>query len=159
MATSERKNKLSIIIIAVLGVAVVGLGAGAASIYNSRYGEGVKAGKAEQLEVIKSDIYKGVVPDLIGQNASQVGYWLYGDEDSRIHINDPWVSLPISYKAPDGELINKETAKNYKVVSQEPKAGTVFDVVYEKSSDGSEDTTSVASRGVEGITLTLQKIK
>ena len=159
MATSEKKSKVSIIIIAVLAVVAVGLSVVLAITYGSRYEEGVKVGKAEQIEVIKADIHRGVIPELTGQNASQVGYWLFGDEESRIHIHEPWVSLPISFKTSTGELIDKEAAKNYKIVSQEPKAGTAFDVVYEKNSDGGEDTMSVASMGVQGITLTLEKIK
>ena len=154
-----KKSKLSIVIIAVLAVAVVALCVVSAMMYGSRYDEGVKVGKSEQLEVIKSDIHKGVIPDLVGQNAAQVGYWSFDEDKSRIHIHEPWVSLPIAFKTSTGELINKEAAKNYKVVSQEPKAGTVFDVVYEKNSAGEEDDMSVASTGVQGITLTLEKIK
>lgn len=159
MATSEKKSKVNIIIIVVLAVVAVGLGVVLAITYGSRYSEGVKVGKSEQLEVIKADKHKGVVPDLVGQNAAQAGYWSINEDKSRVHIHEPWVSLPISFKAPDGELINKEAAKDYKIVSQEPKAGTVFDVVYETESDGSEDDTSVASTGVQGITVTLEKIK
>ena len=90
-----KKSKLSIVIIAVLAVAVVALGVVLAMMYDSRYDEGVKVGKSEQLEVIKSDIHKGIVPDLVGQNASQVGYWSFSEDESRVHIHDPWVSLPI----------------------------------------------------------------
>lgn len=158
MAESEKKSKVNIIIVAVLAIVVVGFGALLTITYSSRYEEGVKVGKAEQIEVIKADIHKGVIPNLVGQNASQAGYW-YDDEESRIYIHEPWVNLPLSFKTSAGELIDKETAKNYKVVSQEPKADTAFDVVYEKNSDGGEDTMSVASTGVQGITLTLEKIK
>ena len=158
MATSEKKSKVNIIIIAVLAVVAVGLGVVLAITYGSRYEEGVKVGKAEQIESIKGDRYKGIVGDLVGLNADQAGYWTLG-EDRRIHINTSTASLPLLFKTPSGEAVTEDNIKDYKVVSQEPKANTVFDITYEKYSDGEEADSTLATSGVQNVTLTLEKVK
>lgn len=158
MATSEKKSKVNIIIITVLAVVAVGLGCVLAVTYGSRYEEGVKVGKAEQIESIKGDRYKGIVGDLVGLNADQAGYWTLG-EDRRIHINTSTASLPLLFKTPSGEAVTEDNIKNYEVVSQEPKANTVFDITYEKYSDGEEADSTLATSGVQNVTLTLEKVK
>lgn len=158
MATSEKKSKVNIIIIIVLAVVAVGLGVVLAITYDSRYDEGVKVGKAEQIESIKGDRYKCIVGDLVGLNADQAGYWTLG-EDRRIHINTSTASLPLLFKTPSGEAITENNIKDYKVVSQEPKANTVFDITYEKYSDGEEADSTLATSGVQNVTLTLEKVK
>lgn len=164
MATSGKKSKVSIIIIAVLAVVAVGLGVVLAITYGSRYKEGVnegkKIGKSEQVQIYKGDSHKGIVPDLVGQNASQVGSW--SDDGERVSVDiipGHSVYLPVKFKAPDGVAINKESAKGYKVASQEPAANTVFDVTYMKDSDGKEYDNLVDTMGVQSIAVTLEKIK
>ena len=158
MATSGKKSKVSIIIIAVLAVVAVGLGVTLAITYGSRYDEGVKIGKAEQIESIKGNRYKGVVSDLVGLNANQAGYWTLGD-DRRIYINTSSASLPLLFKTPNGEAVTENNIKDYKIVSQEPKANTVFDITYEKYYDGEEADSMLATSGVQNVTLTLEKVK
>lgn len=156
MATSEKKSKVNIIIIVVLAVVAVGLGVVLAITYGSRYDEGVKVGETKQIESIKADKNKAVVPDLVGQNAGGFGYWIGGSDigtEWRIHTSET-TNMPVMYKAPNGENLNEETAKNYKVVSQEPKANTVFDVVY-----GTGYADEVESMGVKNITVTLEKVQ
>lgn len=171
------KNKLSITIISVLAVIAIGLGIALGITYTSRYsagtqagyGEGAKAGyskgakeeKSKKIESVKNDRHKGVVPDLVGQNAKQASYWpAYDGSLPRIAIDsNDVVTLLARFKTPDGEEITKDNANKYKVVSQTPKAGTVFDISYAKDSSGKEYDNLVSDTGIDSITLTLEKVK
>lgn len=151
------KRKISTIAIVILSVVVVGLGATLAITYSARYEEGVKVGQNKQIESLKGDKNRGIVPDLVGQNANQLGSWTWGgDMHAKINQN---ISIPVKFKAPDGEEVTEDNAKNYKVVSQEPKANTVFDIKYKVGEDGYVYDNILQSSGVENIIVTLEKIK
>lgn len=163
---TERKSKASITIITLLVVVSIALGAILAVTYNSRYNEGVEAGtaegielgRAEQIESITADRYKGAVGDLVGLNASQVGYISLADE-WRIHVTPSQASVPLLFKTPNGESINGDNAQDYKVVAQEPKANTAFDITYQTNSDGEEFDSLLATSGVQKVTVTVEKVK
>lgn len=169
-AKPESKSKVSVIIITLLMVVIVVLSAILAVTYNSRYNkgveagieegvaEGIKLGRSEQIESIKGDRYKGVVGDLVGLNASQAGYLSWAGE-RRIHINPSDASVPLLFKTPNGESINEDNIQDYKVVAQEPKAYTVFDITYEIYSDGEESGRGLATSGVQEVTVTLEKVE
>lgn len=155
MQSSVRK-KVSVTIIGLLAIVAIALAVALAVLPNARYNAGVKQGETKQLEVLKNDRHRGVVPNLVGQNANQVGYWSLGGP-MRIKINNT-VSLGADFITQNGEEITADNAKGYKVVSQEPKAGTIFDVQYEKDSNGKEYDNLVNSTGIEDVTLTLEKV-
>lgn len=77
----------------------------------------------------------------------------------RIYINTSDASLPLLFKTPNGEAITEDNIQDYKVVSQEPKANTVFDITYKVKSDGEEFDSSIATSGVQNVILTLEKVK
>lgn len=167
------KGKLHTIITAILAIVAIGLCIALSITYTSRYdagfqvgyasgnkagyAKGVDAGEKSQIQSLKGDRHKAVVPDLVGQNASQVGYESISGA-FYVSITNGIVRLPLKFKAPDGEAITKDNAKNYKVVSQEPKANTVFDVSYVKDENGKEYDNLVETTGVQSITLTVEKI-
>lgn len=167
------KGKLHTIITAILAIVAIGLCIALFITYTSRYdagfqvgyasgnkagyAKGVDAGEKSQIQSLKADRHKAVVPDLVGQNASQVGHESYNGAFYASMANGA-VNLPLKFKAPDGEAITKDNAKNYKVVSQEPKANTVFDVSYMKDENGKEYDSLVETTGVQSITLTVEKI-
>ena len=153
-------KKASIVVLVVLVVAVAILGYTLTTLpkarYEAGYQAGIKQGEKNQIEIIKQDRHKGLIPDLIGQNVNQVGYWSFGG-DSRIEINRV-VNLGLKYKTPNGEEVTESNANQYKVISQEPKAGTLFAVEYETTESGKEYDNLVKSQGVENIILTVEKI-
>ena len=124
--------------------------------YDTGYKVGLEQGKHEQLASIKGDMHKGVIPSFVGQNSNQVGYWSF-EGQMRVEINSA-VNLRVKFVTPNGEEVTHDNAKNYKVVSQEPKAGTVFDVTYEKDESGKEYEGLVRSTGIQEVVLNVEKI-
>lgn len=151
-----KNNKLNIVVMVVLAVAVVGLGVALVMIYNSRYDEGVKVGETKQIESIKTDKNKAVVPDFIGQNAKQAVRWDWTNPSVYVKSS---ITIPVRFKSPNGEEITEDSASEYKITAQEPKAGTVFDLVYKKGDDGYVYDHILESSGVQEFVVTVEKIK
>lgn len=131
---------------------------GYASGSKTGYSKGVKEGEKKQILSLKGDRHKEAVPDLVGQNASQVGN-TDSDNDFYLTIVNGIIRVPLKFKTPNGEAITQENAKNYKVTSQEPEANTVFDITYLKDGNGQEYENLVETMGIQNITLTVEKIK
>jgi hypothetical protein len=121
------------------------------------YAKGVAEGEKKQIQSLSGDRHKEAVPDFVGQNASQVGQDS-SDGGFYLPLNQGVIELPLKFKAPNGEAITQENAKNYKVVSQDPKANTVFDITYEKDENGEEYRSIIETMGIQSITLTVEKI-
>lgn len=169
-------SKLSNTVIAVLAIISLGLGVALGVTYTTRYnagtqagyGEGAKTGydkgskeeKSKKIKSLKNDRHKGVVPNLVGQNAKQAAYWTALDGRARVSIDSTGlINVLIAFKSPNGEEITKDNANEYKVASQTPAASTVFDVTYMRDSNGKEYDNLVSGTGIDGITLTLEKVK
>lgn len=131
--------------------------AGYSSGNKSGYAKGFAEGEKKQIASLKSDRHKGVVPDFVGQNVSQVGE-SSSDGDFYITVVNGVIQVPLKFKSPSGEAITQENAKNYKVVSQDPKANTLFDITYLKDENNKEYENLVQTMGIQNLTLTVEKI-
>ena len=119
------------------------------------YAQGEESGRNEQLETIAADPHKLVIPDFTGLNASEAGS---GESADRyLKINSLGSTMPIRFKTPDGSALDDSNIKNYKVVDQDPKPGTIVDITY-ASSGGKEYESIITSMGISQITLVVEKV-
>lgn len=164
MEKGKKSNGLTI----ALGIALIIVMGVAASLYFIRfdsgfeeglaqgYEEGFVQGKSEQVEALKADPTKGVIPDFVGGNADAVGYWSAGGP-RRFEVSVLGGTIPIILKATDGSAATEGNLQEYKVIAQDPAPYTVFEVVYKTRSDG-ELSSTLESSGVQLVTLTLEKL-
>ena len=164
MEKGKKSNGLTI----VLGIALIIVMGVAASLYFIRfdsgfdeglaqgYEEGLAQGKSEQVEALKADPTKGVIPDFVGGNADAVGYWSAGGP-RRLEVNVKGGTIPIILKATDGSAATEDNLQEYKVIAQDPAPYTVFEVVHGTYSSGNLSPI-LESSGVQSVTLTLEKL-
>ena len=156
MEKGKKSNGLTI----GLGIALIIVMGVAASLYfirfDSGFEEGLAQGKSEQVEALKADPTKGVIPDFVGGNADAVGYWSAGGP-RRLEVNVKGGTIPIILKATDGSAATKDNLQEYKVIAQDPAPYTVFEVVHDTFSSG-ELSPILESSGVQSVTLTLEKL-
>lgn len=104
---------------------------------------------------IAADRHKSIVPNLVGQNLNNVGYWsLSGPR----YIMIDYATLPLYFVTPSGEEITEANISGYKVTSQDPVGGTVFDVIYMTDDEGNEYDNLVDMTGISSITLTIEPV-
>ncbi len=104
---------------------------------------------------VAADKYTGVVPNLLDQNVAQATYYAL-NESFRVQVGNG--NLLVRLINPDGVLITEENAANYKIVSQDPAAGTTFEMTYALDSDGKEYDNLVDTQGIEEIVVNVEPI-
>lgn len=104
---------------------------------------------------VASDKHIGVVPNLVGQNVAQAATWSL-NEDFRVMVGAG--NLLVRIITPDGTLVTEENAANYKIVSQDPAAGTSFKMTYMLDEDGKEDDWLVDSQGIWEVVVNAEPI-
>ena len=117
--------------------------------------EALPAEEAAPRTHVTADKYTGVVPNLLDQNVAQATYYAM-DESFRVQVGKG--NLLVRLITPDGTLITEENAANYKIVSQDPAAGTTFEMTYVLDNDGKEYDNLVDTQGIEEIVVNVKPV-
>lgn len=132
----------------------------ASEAYDKGYAQGIADAKAESTTTtpspiqVDADKHTGTVPNFVGQNLAQVGFW----NENSLAVPVGHGGLHLRVVSSDGALVTEENAASYKVVSQDPAGGTTYKITYFLDDDGKEYDALVDSQGIEEVIVNVEPV-